>query len=258
MPSGGEASRVKADFSRIAARRRFNSGSKYGDLNELTLKWFSPARARNLPISGPLLQEKAMRFASDLGLTDYKASSGWLTSFKERNSIGFYKVSGESGDVDPLDLGIIRAFKARYRKRLMSHLLAKLDSVQNATEMTKCVTVLDCVYWISASWNETTDITVKTCFMQAGFPFVDPSAQMYPDEEIVDDDDDIPLALLRLTNIDLATAADIEDELEIEDNSSDWETTLLESVRGVDPSDSDDESETEDESNNETDLCYGD
>ncbi|XP_033747859.1 tigger transposable element-derived protein 6-like [Pecten maximus] len=165
---------------------------------------------------------------------------------------------GTTSKLQPLDLGIIRAFKARYRKRLMSHLLAKLDFVQNATEMTKCVTVLDCVYWISASWNETTDITVKTCFMQAGFPFVEPSTKMYPDEEIGDDDDDIPLALLRLTNIDLATAADIEDEFEIEDNSSDWETTLLESVKGVDRSDSDDESETEDESNNETDLCYGD
>ena len=31
---------------------------------------------------------------------DFKASNGWLDSFKDRYGIGFYRVSGESADVD--------------------------------------------------------------------------------------------------------------------------------------------------------------
>lgn len=341
-------------------RHRCTSGSKYGDLNSLLHQWFGQARAKNMPISGPILQEKAMQFAKELGHDEFKASNGWLESWKIRYSIKFYKICGESGDVDmekvndfrdklpeliqgtdlkdvfncdetglffralpdkslshkrdackggklakerltvmlacsatgeklkpmiigkahrprcfknvnveklpctwrsnkrawmtdatftdwivnlnkdmtkqkrhslmfldnatshaknlklsnvelrflpanttsklqPLDLGIIRAFKARYRKHLMRHLVANMEKCDTVTELTKKLSVLDAVFWISKAWDETKPETISKCFRDAGF--TSQCTQETPDEEVTgddDDDDDIPLAdLLR-------------------------------------------------------------
>ena len=55
---------------------------------------------RKLPISGPMLQEKALQFAKDLGNTEFKASNGWLESFRKCNNIALYVKSGEKADVD--------------------------------------------------------------------------------------------------------------------------------------------------------------
>ena len=80
-------------------RKRFNSG-KFCDLNKLIYKWFVQARAKNVPLSGPIIQEKALNIAEELHISDFKASNGWLDSFKDWYGIGFYRVSGESADVD--------------------------------------------------------------------------------------------------------------------------------------------------------------
>ena len=55
---------------------------------------------RKLPISGPMLQEKALQFAKDLGNTEFKASNGWPESFRKHNNITFYVKNGEKADVD--------------------------------------------------------------------------------------------------------------------------------------------------------------
>jgi hypothetical protein len=38
--------------------KRHDSGSKYSELNDLVFKWFKQARAKNSPLSGPIIQEK--------------------------------------------------------------------------------------------------------------------------------------------------------------------------------------------------------
>lgn len=45
-------------------------------INELCHRWFLDATARQVPVSGPLLREKALKFSSDLGIVDFKASTG--------------------------------------------------------------------------------------------------------------------------------------------------------------------------------------
>lgn len=49
-----------------------------------------------MPLSGAILQQKALGFACMLGCHDFKASSGWLQKFKERHTIVGKVVSGES------------------------------------------------------------------------------------------------------------------------------------------------------------------
>ena len=56
--------------------------TKYGRINDLLWQWFSQARAKNIPLSGPILQEKAIAFALELGIDDFKGSNGWLSHWK--------------------------------------------------------------------------------------------------------------------------------------------------------------------------------
>ena len=82
------------------SKRRFNNACKFDRLNELVWQWFCQARAKNIPVSGPIIQEKASAFAKELSITDFKGSNGWLDRWKARYSIKGFKVSGESAGVD--------------------------------------------------------------------------------------------------------------------------------------------------------------
>ncbi|KAK1157956.1 tigger transposable element-derived protein 4-like [Acipenser oxyrinchus oxyrinchus] len=82
--------------------RKRNRAGKAEDVGAALLQWFIQARTRQIPVSGPLLMEKANRLAQGLGLMDFKASNGWLERWKERNAIKFKKQQGEkqeAGDV---------------------------------------------------------------------------------------------------------------------------------------------------------------
>ena len=57
-------------------------------------------RMKNIPISGTILQTTALRYATDLGLTDFKGSDGCLRSFKSRHNIKFKTICGEGKDVN--------------------------------------------------------------------------------------------------------------------------------------------------------------
>ena len=81
-------------------RKRSSGQSQYKDLNKVVLAWFTRVRSQNIPVSGPLLQEKACEFAKQLGLDNFKASNGWLDRFKNNNSIKCQTLSGEGASVD--------------------------------------------------------------------------------------------------------------------------------------------------------------
>lgn len=68
---------------------------------EDALKMFCHQAITNkVPLSGPIVQEKARSYAAEIGVVGFQASNGWLTKFMKRNSFSFKKVCGESADVD--------------------------------------------------------------------------------------------------------------------------------------------------------------
>ncbi|XP_025420185.1 tigger transposable element-derived protein 6-like isoform X1 [Sipha flava] len=70
------------------------------EINNLTWKWFVSARAKNIPISGPIIQTKARQIAEQMSVTEFKASNSWSESFKNRHNIVWHKIYGELNSVD--------------------------------------------------------------------------------------------------------------------------------------------------------------
>ncbi|XP_052706690.1 tigger transposable element-derived protein 4-like [Crassostrea angulata] len=60
------------------SKSRFNNSCKFFDINDVVYKWFCTARAKVIPISGPIIQEKALQYSKDLNIAGFKASNGWL------------------------------------------------------------------------------------------------------------------------------------------------------------------------------------
>ena len=49
---------------------------EYEELNKAVCKWFLVLRSENVPISGPMLKEKALEFAGGLNIEGFQASEG--------------------------------------------------------------------------------------------------------------------------------------------------------------------------------------
>ena len=71
---------------------KYNSGliskrvkpEKYEKLNKAVLKWFLILRSEKVPISEPMLKEKALEFAGGSNFEGFQASEGWLEKWKKR------------------------------------------------------------------------------------------------------------------------------------------------------------------------------
>lgn len=80
--------------------KRKERETKYSRLNRIVLEWFSEAKAKKYPISGPILQGKAKEMAGILNLDGFAASNGWLQSFRKRHGITFNVSGGEASETE--------------------------------------------------------------------------------------------------------------------------------------------------------------
>ena len=74
--------------------------AEYPELEKCLSTWIKQVRNKNIPISGPMIKEKAQEFASRLHIDNFCGSNGWLEGFKRRNGIVFKNICGESNAVD--------------------------------------------------------------------------------------------------------------------------------------------------------------
>ena len=81
-------------------RKRKLKRTTNDELNKIMDEFWKVMRMKNIPISGTILQTTALRYATDLGLTDFKGSDGCLRSFKSRHNIKFKTICGEGKDVN--------------------------------------------------------------------------------------------------------------------------------------------------------------
>lgn len=83
-------------------RKRFNSASRYADINALVWSWFTKARESGIQMSGPMIQEKALQLAKELQVPGFKGSNGWLHSWKSRYNITSFKDETSDPTAKPL------------------------------------------------------------------------------------------------------------------------------------------------------------
>jgi len=80
------------------SRKRMRK-AQFKDVDTPAYKWFQDVRSRNVPLTGPLIREKALEFAKMLEVENFQASVGWLNRFRERYGVLSKCISGEASDV---------------------------------------------------------------------------------------------------------------------------------------------------------------
>ena len=80
-------------------KRKIRSNEK-SELNAKVMQFFTLCRQKNIPVSGPMIQEKAIQIAALICIPDFNASNGWLEKFRLRHNIDFRVLRGESADLD--------------------------------------------------------------------------------------------------------------------------------------------------------------
>jgi len=81
----------------------------------------------------------------------------------------------------PLDQGVIKVTKQKYRRRLVQRFLSEID--YPSAQKKSSVTVLDAIHYIIAAWQDVTKETVENCFKKAGFLFHDDDSIDFDDPD---------------------------------------------------------------------------
>ena len=98
-----------SDNPSLAKKRCIIKEAQFEDLEKACYLWFMQQRARGAPVSGPLVQEKALQLFPDVypdrDPESFKGSSGWFHKFCCRHGIRSISMQGESlsADVSSVD-----------------------------------------------------------------------------------------------------------------------------------------------------------
>jgi hypothetical protein len=71
----------------------------------------------------------------------------------------------------PLDGGIIKSFKSKFYKLIMSSIISKIDEKTNVFDLYKELTIKDAIYYTSWGWNEVSTSVISNCWKHAGYEF---------------------------------------------------------------------------------------
>jgi hypothetical protein len=93
--------------------KRITKSTDYDEINRAMFEWFVSERAKGIPISGPFIQTEALETAKKLGKHNFKASNGWLVSFKLRHNIVFNALCGECGEANDVDMQTVAEWKGK-------------------------------------------------------------------------------------------------------------------------------------------------
>ena len=83
----------------LGPRKRLCRTSENDMMNEQCLNWFQDATKSYMPLSGPLIQQQALKFAKNQNNDTFKASNRWLDSLLKRNKMVFRTMTVGRGDV---------------------------------------------------------------------------------------------------------------------------------------------------------------
>lgn len=90
---------IKSIFQKDVTSNKRIKCNQHQDVEQALLDWFKIQQSKNIPINGPMLQEKATEFGKRFNKIDFQCSSSLITRFRRRHNIVFGKISRESASV---------------------------------------------------------------------------------------------------------------------------------------------------------------
>uniref|UniRef100_A0A915E725 HTH psq-type domain-containing protein n=1 Tax=Ditylenchus dipsaci TaxID=166011 RepID=A0A915E725_9BILA len=113
-------------------------------------------RSQNIPVTGPLMAEKAKIPAAELAKQIRKAV--------ERKERPFEEANAKLEEKAPMDQGNIENLKVHYRRLLFRARLAAMDNKEEYK-----VNLLQALHFLRRSWQSVKPETLLRCFKKAGF-----------------------------------------------------------------------------------------
>ena len=71
--------------------------------------------------------------------------------------------------LQPLDAGIIKAFKRKYRKRLLKYVVSQIDEGKNVSEIISGINIANAIHWLQLAWRDVSTETIINCFQKCLF-----------------------------------------------------------------------------------------
>lgn len=78
-------------------------------LEEAVALWINVAENNKIPITWFLIRQKALNYAEQLEISDFKASNGWMHRFAQRKSLRMHRIHGEAESAEEISFEIDRA-----------------------------------------------------------------------------------------------------------------------------------------------------
>ena len=71
--------------------------------------------------------------------------------------------------LQPLDAGIIRVSKCKYRKSLLKYVVSRIDKGKNAWEITQDINIAKTNHWLQIARRDVSTEIIINCFQKCGF-----------------------------------------------------------------------------------------
>ena len=115
-----EKIRANRDAGLFSGKRKKMRSSRNKAVEKALFLWIKQVRTKSVPLSGPVIKEKANLLAREMGV-DFVASNGWFYRFKTRRGLTFKCISGEAASVTPEMLN-------DWKKKKLPSILSRYDA----------------------------------------------------------------------------------------------------------------------------------
>ncbi|CAG8650870.1 11623_t:CDS:2, partial [Scutellospora calospora] len=83
-----------------------------------------------------------------------------LTGLRLTNIKLHFLPPNTTAHLQPMDAGIIKCFKSKYKQKYIQHLLTQFEQGEDIQK--------DAIYYIAESWNEVSETTIMNCWKKTG------------------------------------------------------------------------------------------
>lgn len=119
LTHGSVSSSSDTSSKKMSGRKSMKEG-EHPKVSEALYVWFIQKREQGIPITGPLLQEKAFKFYNELENVDdipeeekFTASNGWLFRWKKRYGVRQLRAQDQKGELDKFKHTFYRIIERR-------------------------------------------------------------------------------------------------------------------------------------------------